>query len=680
MNANDDILVPLRSLGAGRLQHALPIAIALTLAVFVAASAWDWRLPGLYMDAVNPEYIIPGILDPAAPGNRPWILPGNALAERFPVFTGTYYHGSTQLYFALPFLAVLGVDVASLRVVQGVVGCVILVLILLLARPSGQGNKHVLAAAATALVAFDPSFVMALRTQAYSCLFPLMLLLASVLLLRDWRQSPRRVRCLFLSGILFGLSVFSYFVFAFFLPALLWMLLRKPAEKKRDRTRVYVAAWIAACAIGYAPFVYGMVLIAQRLDGIGALMDWIRNSGHQLHVMGADAGVIDRIRSVFIDVRSVMTGKWPWLMILTHHNGNVMGSVRAGLLIALPIVALAGTRLASPADRRAIWLPLSLALSFFAVACIFGERLDGHHYTAIVPLVYAAFGCACAALWPQRETSDQGVASARRAGGSGVAMRSLVVLGILTVAGGNVLSLVRFHRDLRSTGGTGFYSDAIDRFSLDVLNNNQDATVYLPDWGFVMPFMFLTQARVAHRDSVDPNLIHQQVCSGNPQLAVFAGITNAAKIELIANLAKQPPPIVTTWSQLDNQPVFQSAYFAARSECANPARRRSADDPAHQGISASWIDVEPKSAYSCSFLSPLIASIRWDASKDAAARTEVWITPLGREPQPWTGGASRGHDETGQWATPGMKFTLIDSTTKRHLAETEIVAQACPTG
>src|SRR4030095_11424142 len=157
----------------------------LALVVCPGASALDWRVPGLYMDAVNPEYIIPGILDPSAPGHRPWILPGNNFLSRFPVFTGSIYHGSTQLYFALPFMALLGADIATLRIVQGLAGCLILLLLALYAGRLNAGLKGALAALSVVLLALDPSFVMALRTQAYSCMFPLFLLLASALILND---------------------------------------------------------------------------------------------------------------------------------------------------------------------------------------------------------------------------------------------------------------------------------------------------------------------------------------------------------------------------------------------------------------------------------------------------------------------------------------------------------------
>src|SRR5215467_14710658 len=123
------------------MRRAPALVVAFALIVFALAYSIDWRLPGLYMDAVNPEYIIPGILDPHAPGNHPWIVPGNLLWSRFPLFTGQVYHGSTQIYFALPLMALFGVGVGTLRIVQGLAGCLIVLLLALVVRRADAPAK-----------------------------------------------------------------------------------------------------------------------------------------------------------------------------------------------------------------------------------------------------------------------------------------------------------------------------------------------------------------------------------------------------------------------------------------------------------------------------------------------------------------------------------------------------------
>jgi hypothetical protein len=644
--------------------HAPALVVAFALLVFALAYAMDWRLPGLYMDAVNPEYIIPGIFDPKAPGHHPWIVPGNVILGRFPLFTGQIYHGSTQIYFALPLMALFGVDVGTLRIAQGAAGFLIVLLLALFMRRTDAPAKSAIAAVAMVPLALDPSFVVALRTQAYSCLFPLMLLLGSMLLLRGWQTKRWPALRLLASGMLYGLSVFSYFIFAFFFPALVWFFLTE-RERKSWRDLGHVALWLFACAVGYFPLIGGLIRVSQALGGFEAMLHWLHAHSDSLHPLGTAGGVYDRIAGVFTASRGVVTGRWPWIMVLEHHAGDFMGSLKAALLLLVPIGTLIAARADPRDDRRSIATPLVFVVSFLACASIFGNRLDGHHYTTIVPFLYAAFGAACAVLWSRsRET-----ASARVVPAAGIAL--LAVVAIM-----NAFSLAHFHRDLEASGGAAMYSDAIDRFSHHVAKDDPDATAYFPDWGYAMPFVFVSRAKVAWLDSVDPIRIERESCSGKPQVVVFTGADNGAKFDVVTSLAHQPPPVITTWAQRDGVPVFQSARYTPRTDCTDVPAAGAPQAP--QVGPGPAIAVAPAAASDCDFLSPLRATARWDAGNPALAYVEAWIAAPGGKPKPWTGGEERSQFSTAQWAVPGMSFILMDPATRQPLARTEIARIACP--
>jgi hypothetical protein len=641
--------------------HAPALVVAFALIVFAIAYAIDWRLPGLYMDAVNPEYIIPGIFDPKAPGHHPWILPGNVILGRFPLFTGQIYHGSTQIYFALPLMALFGVDVGTLRITQGTAGFLIVLLLALFMRRTGAPAKSAIAAAAMIPLALDPSFVVALRTQAYSCLFPLMLLLGSMLLLRGWQTKPRPALRLFASGVLFGLSVFSYFIFAFFFPALVWFLLTERTGKSSRDVR-YAVLWLVACGVGYLPLVGGLFRVGQALGGFEAMLHWLHGHSDSLHPLGDSDSVMRRIEIELFAARSVVTGRWPSIMVLQHHAGDFTGSLKAALLLLVPLGTLIAARSMPRDDRRAIATPLVFVGSFLLGASIFGNRLDGHHYTTILPFLYAAFGAACAVLWARlREPT---------------ALRAAGIALLAVVATINLINLARFHRDLEASGGAAMYSDAIDRFSRHVAKDDPGATAYFPDWGYVMPFVFVTRAKVAQVDSVDPNRLARESCAGKPQIVVFTGADNAAKFDVVTSLAHRATPAITTWSQRDGVPVFQSARYAPSADCADVPK---AGAPAAPAIGTGpTIAVAPAAASDCDFLAPIRATARWDAGDPALARVEVWITTPGDKPKLWAAGEERFEYSTGPWAIPGMTFTLVDPVTQQTLARTEIVRIACP--
>ena len=652
------------SLGARIAAHAPALVVAAALIVYAFAYAIDWRLPGLYMDAVNPEYIIPGIFDPTAPGHHPWILPGNMILGRFPLFTGQIYHGSTQIYFALPLMALFGVDVGTLRIAQGTAGFLIVLLLALFMRRGDAPAKSAIAAAALVPLALDPSFVVALRTQAYSCLFPMMLLLGAMLLLRGWQAKRWPWLRLFASGALFGLSVFSYFIFAFFFPALVWLFLSE-RERKSPRDFGYAALWLFGCLVGYFPLIAGLIRVGEAMNGYKPMLRWLHSHSDSLHPLADDGGAIDRVRTMSFYARGVLTGRWPWLMVLQHHAGDFTGSLKAALLVLVPIGTLIAGRALPRDDRRAIAMPLAFVASFIACASIFGNRLNGHHYTTILPFLYAAFGAACAVTWTRPRESRL----ARPVSAAGIAL--LAVLAVM-----NAFNLAHFHRDLEASGGAAMYSDAIDRFSHGVAKEDPDATAYFPDWGYVMPFVFVTRAKSAWADGVDPDRIARETCSGKPQIVVFTGADNAAKFDVVTALAHVPPPAITTWTQRDGVPVFQSARYAPRTGCADvPAD--SAPPPPAVGAGPA-IAIAPAAASDCDFLAPITATARWDAGNPALESVEVWITTQGTRPKPWSRGADRWQDSTGRWARPGMTFSLIDPVTQKTLARTEIARIACP--
>lgn len=645
----------------GIADRAPTLVIAAALIVFAIAYAIDWRLPGLYMDAVNPEYIIPGIFDPKAPGHHPWIVPGNMIHGRFPLFTGQIYHGSTQIYFALPLMALFGVDVGTLRITQGAAGFLIVLLLALCMRRTDAPAKSAIAAAAMVPLALDPTFVVALRTQAYSCLFPLMLLLGAMLLLRGWQAKPRPALRLLASGVLFGLSVFSYFIFAFFFPALVWFLLTE-RNQKSSRDFRYVALWLIACGIGYFPLIAGLYRIAQNLGSFEEMLHWLHSHSDSLHPLGNGGSAMDRIETMLYLVRGVLTGRWPWLMVLQHHSGDFTGSLKAALLVLVPVGTLIAARSMPRDDRRSIATPLVFVASFLACGSIFGNRLDGHHYTAILPFLYAAFGAACAVLWSHAREP-------RILPATGIAL-------LAVVAAINALNLAHFHRDLEASGGAAMYSDAIDRFSHRVAKDDPDATAYFPDWGYVMPFVFVTRAQIPQLDSVDPNRMARESCAGKPQIVAFTGAANAAKFDLVTSLAHMAPPAITTWTQRDGVPVFQSARYAPRSDCTDVPKAGA--PPAPEIGAGPVIAVAPAAAPDCDYLSPIAVTARWDAGNPALSRVDVWITAPGDKPKLWAAGAERFESSTSQWAIPGMSFALVDPLTQETLARTEIVRIACP--
>ena len=135
----------------------------LVAAVYAIAVAQNIGLPGVYMDAVNPDYLAVRLLHRHTEPIAAWLLPGNYLFGRAPVLI-SFYHGSQQTWLGLPGFFLFGTTVTGLRITHALFGLgVLAALFAVLAR---AGLKPWQAAAACAALAVDPSFTYAFRTQS----------------------------------------------------------------------------------------------------------------------------------------------------------------------------------------------------------------------------------------------------------------------------------------------------------------------------------------------------------------------------------------------------------------------------------------------------------------------------------------------------------------------------------
>ena len=247
------------------------LALLGVLLVYAGSATHLIDLPGVYMDAVNPDYLVAKVLNRAhADQLVAWVLPGNYLANRFPVLV-SLYHGLQQFWLALPLYAIFGMSVDGIRLTHMVFAMGVLVAALLLLRRA-QVPLWIAALAGIAL-ATDPTFVFAFRTQSYITMSPVAWLLLSLAALSGGgeRGAPLSIRHYFASGVCFGFAVLGYFVYAFYLPAmLLWMLGMARAQPTGAPTGPGLkdaAGWLAGLVVGCAYYVLGYSLVARKVGG-----------------------------------------------------------------------------------------------------------------------------------------------------------------------------------------------------------------------------------------------------------------------------------------------------------------------------------------------------------------------------------------------------------------------------
>lgn len=516
--------------------------------LFGAGALLDLRLPGPYMDAVNPDYIVVRLLHPSA-RFTPWMLPGTLLLGRLPVLV-QLYHGALPFYLGLPAYAAFGTGIVGIRVANLTFG--LLVLLAAGAFLRAFRVRPLVASACLAALAVDPGFVFAWRTQFYITLLPAAPLLAALAL-----AGRRRGRgAVFLAGLLAGVAGTGYFVFLFLAPAVLARVLARSGPGGRIAS---VAGWLLGFLCGLLPYPLGLMLMLRACGSVHGFLAVLSGSLHALDVGSATGGLGMRLAYFWRMVLWTVADVGPSKMMLHASVPGAIGVGKAVLLLGLPAIALVA---AWAGGRRAPGLEsLLLLFAGFAVLFVtFGDRLWLHHLAALVPVLYLALALSLGML-PARVLP----AGARNA-------VLFLVVGSLLV--GSVLDQGRIRVALRRTGGVGLASSAITRLAEDSYRNATPTVAFLPDWGVFMSFVMITEGRIPTVAAFDPVRARQALCGGQDVLLVLVRGQPAGRPASWASAVGGTAPDLEMYRQRDGIPVLDALRWRAaswpRAACVTP--------------------------------------------------------------------------------------------------------------
>lgn len=526
----------------------------LVLLVFVLGVCWNISLPGLYMDAVNPDYLVIRTLGHERFPLPIWIPPGNLFFDRFPVIT-SLYHGTGHVWFALWFYLLFGIGIVQLRIAQALFGAAILLGVLAILRRAGAGRIAAALAALTALaLALDPVFVFGFRTQFYITLAATAWLLAALLAansaLRPRGDSKARWLIL-LAGICYGFAVFGYFIYAFFAPALLLALILRSRQVRLGRCGLSVVsllAWLGVgLAIGSIGYLIGYGRIMQAEGGFGGLLRYIISSENSLGAFNSTFTFAQTANYFHVLISNVFSNAWQHSLMFGDGWPEPASMPKLWILLGLPLLLwlfLEATRSASG------WLRLTLALmvSFVAVAFGLGSRVSGHHFVVLLPLCYLALGLGLITLTSR--VRDRAIA----------AIAAVVLIGLGSI---NAVGQWSTQQQLVATGGRKLFSDAINRFATDAVVERHDQFVVLPDWGLFMPFQFLTDGQVEHMTDIDTARMRDQLCKGREVAVALINDDIDARFTKLASELGWPEPGKQPYRDREGTIVFVVGTFAA---------------------------------------------------------------------------------------------------------------------
>jgi len=466
--------------------------VLIPVLVFLLGALAGFNAPGIYLDEVNPDYLVTNLL---AKGGHPipnWIIPGNLLFGYFPLL-GAIYHGALPFYVGLPFYALFGTDAFGIRATHAAFA------VLIIAAAWGMldtmGARRGLAVLFLSALAIDPTFQLCFRSAFYITTLPIAFILASVALAWPvYRDGPVSRRRIVASGICAGLSAYGYFIFGFF-AALVGLALLAA------RKRAQFPQWLLGFFIGVLPILLGWLLFALASGGLDAFAQM--SSG--LGVFRETDGVFGRWTAALEAWHLALNSQGMNRLVLGQEIPYWLGEIKVLGLVSIPLLGLfigelSGGR--SPALRVLTLLAIVPPLIY---GLIFGGRLWVQHFTATIPIFYCAAALGLSLL-------------SRRLSSTALLAAAVPVVFVFVNATNFQATILR----LNVTGGTGLSSDAINSFSWEA-RDDAAALYVVPDWGLLFPLGMITRGQLEMTTQFSPELIRSTLCSGRDVVAASLG-------------------------------------------------------------------------------------------------------------------------------------------------------------
>jgi hypothetical protein len=233
--------------------------VALSCLVFLGLALYHLELPGLYADEAFD--VIPAMQ--LLLGHPVELQRGVGLhlfGLDLPLMSSSDYQGVTSTNLALPFFAVGGISVASLRAMTVTVGVVGVVLTYFLARVwFGRGTARL----AVLLMAVSPAWVFWSRLGVYVVSQVVPIAVGSLLPLTVWvRRRPFAVRNgpLYAGAFLLGLGLTTKLLFIWFIIAVVLaaaVLWGRPVWERRREILAAPRRWLRVGAVAFGAFLLG---------------------------------------------------------------------------------------------------------------------------------------------------------------------------------------------------------------------------------------------------------------------------------------------------------------------------------------------------------------------------------------------------------------------------------------
>lgn len=535
-------------------------------------------LPGVYYDAVYPDYI-------AAVG----AFPGH---ENFTQITshlglpllGNFYHGTITAGIQYLVLKCIGhASVYTLRLVNlfyiAVLACLIFYIVYQV------GRRYAVALFVSVLcVTAENVFTMS-RTQFYIMLPGAIFFLLSICFLFDLIKSKNKRVGILLAGIFQGLAFYGYFSYLLLAPVSAVLLCIRDREKHYVNDLLLFADGIVIGCIGYFCGYYDSVVVnfvgtgvkahillyagvVIMLAALAVITLWLLKMKERSHSkisrkmwLAAVGGIALILAGLFAGYQmaaekihsllnifsltsnreegNLLTSYWVFLSrVLSNQSGwNLMfeesGHKMDWVWICVWIVVILLTGIAfygnqkrglitEPELLKAVLVGYLYLAGYYIVSLPLIKNMQQQHFVVLYFGFFVLLGlhvCCLVSLWTSK------------------GCRVLVMVTIAALLGVNGYHDSVFLNYLQETEGCWKYSKMVDTFIETQITEGTDRSVYVfPEWGFYANFVYLTSNQYeAVRDAdIDVNILQGKIDDGC-ELVIVAWNTDAID-ELLSKL------------------------------------------------------------------------------------------------------------------------------------------------
>jgi hypothetical protein len=437
---------------------------------YLAGTLYQLSLPGLHYDEAFE--VVPTVQLLADQPTTPFRESAITLfGKKFPLTTQDYI-GALNTYAALPFLAIGGINVISLRTYSILVG--LLTLFLAHGFTADLSGRHTAGLAAAALLAVNPTFLFWSRQGIFvTAITAAIGLGAAWSWLRWWRRKAYRFALL--GAFLFGLGLYAKLLFVWLIVALLGaFILRYPKLIIHP-----IQNWPRFDLSGKQ--IFGLILA-----GVGGCWPWIL---YNMQTGGTFKSLSDNayISYYNVDNTDLLTNLWTRLgQVITLLNsghlwylGNIYVNNTMAVIFALALIL-------------SLWLAIKNKTATVLIPFIIISLVVGQSIVTISALWITHF--ALIMVWPAIALAVSGRELARFLSGqrwAKVALGLTFTVLIITEA----KTSLNYHQALTLSGGLSTHSDAI--YDLATwLDQRADRPVIAMDWGLAAPVTFLTAGKI----------------------------------------------------------------------------------------------------------------------------------------------------------------------------------------